>query len=173
MMPADEVKKELLKRYSADPKGWRVLVGRDSKGYYDLIVLHGSDMWQVKEFRLNPYESVGFGVRDRVKENEFLRKVSSTHPFGLRPLSPQQVKKAVNALQSERDVNGLLRQIMQTEPVSPSRVTSSIVAQGPVMHYPNPTSLISGGQRELDLKLRSELDTLLQRKHSHLFRQYV
>jgi len=173
MMPADEVKRELLKRYSADPKGWRVLVGRDPKGYSDLIVIHGSDLWQVKEFKLNPYESTGFGVRGRVKENEFLRKARSTHPFGLRPLSRSQIRNMVNGLQREDDINGLIGQIMQTEPVSPSRVTSSIVAQGPIMRYPTPTSLISAEQGELDLKLRSELDSMLQRKHPHLFRQYI
>jgi hypothetical protein len=172
MIPADEIKRELLNRYSVDPKGWRVLVGRDPKGYDDLIVIHGPDLWQIKEFKLNPYESTGLGVKREV-EREFLKKINSPYTFGLRPLNTRQIRDVVTALEREEDTSRLVRQVMQTDPVPPNIATGSIIAQGPVMHYPNLTSLISEGQREVDLQLRSELDSLVGRKHPHLFRQYI
>jgi len=52
-----------MRRYDESPEGWQVWVGKDRKGFLDLLISHGSELWQVKEFQLNPYKVVGYGAR--------------------------------------------------------------------------------------------------------------
>jgi hypothetical protein len=171
MMSAEEVRKEWVRRYNANPEGWRVLAGRDSRGYYDLVVLHGSELWLVKEYPLSPYDSVGFGVRERIDESEVLRRIRSTHPFGFRPLNYMQIEEMANAFRNEESVDRIVRGVMETKPVSLQNITSPVVMQGPIMHSSAP--ILSERQRELDQKLRSELESMLQRRHPHLLRQFI
>ncbi len=168
---ADEIRRELLKRYNSNPVGWRVLVGKDPKGYSDLMILHGSDMWLLKEFQVNPYESVGFGVKEKANESGALRRIPSTHPFGFRPMSLDQFSEIINAHQNGESAGKTISRIMENRPVPFPSTQSPIALQGPVIHTSAP--VLSESQMELDTRLRSELESLIYRKHSHLARQSI
>ena len=168
---ADEIRRELLKRYNANPAGWRVVVGRDPKGYYNLMVVQGSDMWLVKEFQVNPYESIGFGVKEKTDETEALSRISPTHPFGFRPIGPEQFSEIINATQNDESASNIINSIMEKRPVSLRSSRSPVGMQGPFIHTSAP--LLSEKQMELDSRLRGELETLINRKHPHLARQFI
>ena len=171
MEPAEEIKKQILKRYDSNPSGWRVLVGRDRRGYYDLIVSQGSDIWLMKEEQINPLHSVGFGLRDKVTSLDAIEKLSPV-TFGLRPLSDTQMTRIADTLKSGRGLSKVLSQFLKAEPISSSEVTSPAILQGPVVHAPRGIGLISERQAELDRELRSELEKLLMRKYPQTIAMY-
>lgn len=172
MEPAEDVKKEILKRYDSNPSGWRVLVGRDRRGHFDLVISHDSDMWLIKEEQINPFRSVGFGVRDKVVSFETIERISP-YTFGLRPLSERQMVKVASALRSNESPSKLLARVLRTEPVASTEITSPGVLQGPVIHSARGIELISERQAELDRELRLELERLLTRKYPQTIAPYM
>jgi len=172
MEPAEDTKKEILKRYDSNPSGWRVFVGRDRGGHFDLIVSHDSDMWLIKEEQINPFRSVGFGVRDKVVGFETIERISP-YTFGLRPLSERQIMKVALALRSNESPSKLLARALRTEPVASTEITSPGILQGPVIHSARGIELISERQAELDRELRLELERLLMRKYPQTIAPYM
>ncbi len=171
MEPAEEIRKQILRRYDSNPGGWRVLVGRDIRGYYDLLVSHGSDLWFIKEEQINPFRSVGFGIRDKVSDQETVEKLSPV-TFGLRPLSKTQMTRIASALRSESGLSEVLSKFLKTDPVALSEVSSPGLLQGPIMHSPGGIGLISERQAKLDRELRVELERLLIRKYPQTIATY-
>ena len=172
MEPAEDLKKEILKRYDSNPSGWRVFVGRDRRGHFDLVVSHNSDIWLIKEEQINPFRSVGLGVRDKVTSFEHLEKISP-YTFGLRPLSKKQMMRVALALRRNESPSRLLTGILKTEPVASTEIASPGILQGPVIHSARGIELISERQAELDRELRLELERLLMRKHPQTIAPYM
>jgi len=172
MEPAEDIKKEILKRYDSNPSGWRVFVGRDRRGHFDLVISHDSDMWLIKEEQINPFRSVGFGVRDKVVGFETIERISP-YTFGLRPLSERQMMKVALALRSNESPSKFLARVLRTEPVASTEITSPGVLQGPVIHSARGIELISERQAELDRELRLELERLLTRKYPQTIAPYM
>jgi len=172
MEPAEDIKKEILKRYDSNPSGWRVFVGRDRRGHFDLVISHDSDTWLIKEEQINPFRSVGFGVRDKVVGFETVERISP-YTFGLRPLSERQMMKVALALRSNESPSKFLARVLRTEPVASTEITSPGVLQGPVIHSARGIELISERQAELDRELRLELERLLTRKYPQTIAPYM
>lgn len=172
MIPADELKKDIQKRYDRDPIDWHVLVGRDRKNYYDVIVIHGSDAWLIKEQPINPLQSIGFGVRDSILDQEMTKRLPS-HPFGLRPLSERDAIKVTRAFGTGRSLSRIINRVLNSQPVSSSELESPMALQGPIVHSPNSISQISENQAELDRKLQVELEKLLYRRYTQTVAPYL
>lgn len=161
-----------MQRYDEDPRGWRVLVGKDKYGFFDVLFSHGPELWQIKEHEVNPYKFVGYGAK--------LRGVGRTlagispYSFGLRPISEANTKELAGALDDPRTIVEIMSKIMSSKPV-PSReaLDGSVVLQGPVVQSFRPIELVSERQRELDRKLRGELEKLVQRKYRHTLTPYI
>ena len=161
---ADQVKKEIARRYSVDPDGWQVLYGRKPGGISDLMVVHGSDMWMIKENLVNPRRSIGLGAKGHLREGEEI-KTFSPYSFGLRPLPREQMEELMLRLVSGKSTRKMMRAIMMTRPSSPKDITSPVVMQGPVVYSERPIELISETHRELSEKLDEELEKLLYKKY--------
>ena len=172
ILPADEVKKRIVKLYNDDPKGWHMLAGLDSKGYHDLLVIHGSEFWYIKEQTINPYKTVGFGAHGRLEKIPF-PQLASNFPYGLRPLNHEQALRLFEALQTGRNLGSVLHSLLSAQPAPISQIKAPMVLQGPILQTAKPIALLSEDQRELDLKLRRELEKLLYEKYPHLLTQYV
>jgi hypothetical protein len=172
MIPADQIKKNIWKKYDKDPGDWHVLVGKDRKNYYDLIVIHGSDAWLIKEQPINPLQSIGFGVRDNLLNSDITERMAS-HAFGLRPLSEQDATKVAGALGTGRSLSRIINKILNTKPVSSSELESPMALQGPVLHRPESITEISENQAELDKKLQVELEKHLYRRYAHTIAPYL
>ncbi len=173
MIPAEELKRDILRRYNQDPHEWHVLAGRDQKGYYDVVVVHGSDTWLIKEQMINPLHSIGFGVKDSSVDQEIAKTQLPHHTFGLRPLSKQHVEKVTNALKTGQSLTGLINKLLKTRPVPFDELESPMALQGPVIHNSRGIRTISENQAELDRKLRIELEKLLYRRYSQTVAHYL
>jgi len=161
---ADQVKKEIARRYSADPDGWQVLHGRNPGGSSDLIVVHGSNIWIIKENAINPYQSIGLGAKGRLEEGEEIKSFSP-YPFGLRPLPSEQMQELMLRLLSGKSTRKMMEEMMKIKPSSPRDIRSPVILQGPVIYSQRPIELIGETHRELSEKLDQELEKLLYKKY--------
>lgn len=170
MLPSVELKKQIFRRYNEEPKDWYVFTSRDLRGYLDTIVVHGQDVWLIKEEQINPYESTGFGVRERVEKAEAFR-ASSPYPFGFRPLPQELVKEMMKAIGRGTDIRESIDRAMGIRPLPIHKIRSDVMMQGPILYSPKPVR-ITPNQEALDAKLRLELGRLLNRKYPHLLSTY-
>ena len=168
---AEKLKKEIAKSYDSNPLGWSVLVGRDDRNFSQILASNGSHVWVLKEEWINPYRSVGFGVKLKGGAESF----GSTIPqeFGLRPFAPRQIEKLAGLMSREEDPRDLLLQVMRSKPVASCDIRSPLVLQGPVMASPNPLSLLSAKHQELDRHPSEELERLLLRKYPQTVIPYL
>lgn len=153
--PDSDVLEEITDEYNRDPEGnWKVAAFQDEKDRYDLYVVKGKKLWQVKTEFITPYKYIGVGGNTSTEEQE------QGHSFGLRPLSPAHVKKIVRYARRGKIPAKLFQEIMRIPPVSSTDAPSeSQILQGPVLL--SPLEGISPSQRELDRKLSFELDRLV------------
>jgi hypothetical protein len=166
---AEELMREIKKRYDRKPEGWRILLARDSRGHYDLFVFQGPEAWQIKTEMISPHSSVGYGVRlGRTKEI-----VGRAVPhYGLRPVSERQLIEVMKGIE-EGSSHRVFEEILKTKPVPSNRIGDAGVMTGPMMYSPKPLGFISEKQRELDLELSKSLDKLLYKKYPDRMRLYV
>ena len=171
MQPAEKLKREIARSYDSNPKGWNVFVGRDKRKFSQALISNDSNVWVLKEEIINPYKSVGLGVK-LVDQVDSLKSAASQE-FGLRPLNQVQIKKLLDLTKKEKSPRDLLLGIMRSKPVSSGNITSPLILQGPIMTTENPLSLLSDKHRELDRKLNSELNKLLLRKSPQTVLPYL
>jgi len=82
---------EMKRRYDRDPRGWRVLTGRSSRGLFDTFILHRDRLWQLKTEPVNPFEAIGVGspVR-RVDEALYNKIMEKGRPFFFHIAAPRK-----------------------------------------------------------------------------------
>jgi len=168
---SERVRREIIKSYDNDPEDWRVLVGRDTGRHLSVLISHGEELWIVKEEQINPYKSVGYGAKT-YQDAELLKNISP-YTFGFRPLTRSQIEELTSALEKKKSINEILADLMARKPVSFKDVASPMVLQGPVIHSPKPIDYISDKHRQLDLKLKLELERLLHRRYPQTVLPYV
>ncbi|MEM3676879.1 MAG: hypothetical protein QW176_01885 [Candidatus Bathyarchaeia archaeon] len=168
---AEEARREILEKYNRDPKGWRVFSAKDPKGYYDLLIIHGSDVWMIKEHHINPFKSVGYALK--VKDRKASSSLPNTPDFGFRPVPQDRLEEVLR--DPEDSLKKLIEEIMDTRPVPLSSLANDMgmIVQGPMIHYMRPVGLISQRSRELDLKLRSELESILVKRYPQTIIPYL
>lgn len=171
MKSAEDVKKEISRLYDKDPTEWRVISGKDRHGYNDLVVVHGADVWIIKEQLINPYKSVGFAVKTLGKGTNIGSFESP--PCGIRPVSQAQIEEIARTLEKGQNAHEVLSEIMNHRPISFRDLRSPVIVQGPILHVNQPTDLVSTKQRDLDLRLRDELEKLLMKKYRQTMIPYV
>ena len=168
---SERVRREIIKSYDNDPEDWRVLVGRDTGRHLSVLISHGEELWIVKEEQINPYKSVGYGAKT-YQDAELLKNISP-YTFGFRPLTRSQIEELTSALEKKKSINEILADLMARKPVSFKDVVSPMVLQGPVIHSPKPIDYISDKHRQLDLKLKLELERLLHRRYPQTVLPYL
>jgi hypothetical protein len=160
---------EILRRYERSPKGWRVTMSRDRAGHRDVIVTHGTNVWLIKEHEINPFKSVGFAAKMKgVKEDD-----TPLPDFGLRPIPEDMLADGLEAEGDPSTFLRMLKEVLKQEPVSLSQAMGSTILQGPIMYSPKPLDLISRRSRELDVKLKNELERMLMRKYPQTIIPYM
>ena len=154
--PAEEMVKEILKRYDKNPKGWQFYVGRSAGGFQDLFFIQNSDqeIWQIKQQYINPYKIVGFGAR--IDGSQY--RSPESPEFGLRPIPHSELARIFD----EKLSSNVLEEILRRSPV-PIReaMQGEGLLSGPIIHLRQPSTFLSKEQEELDLRLRLELEKFL------------
>ncbi len=155
---------EIDSKYNKDPQGWNISINRDSQsGYGNIFISNPLSIWQIKIdslYKPNPY---GLGVKlGEVKDFQDL--VSGNEPpFGFRPLLPSHLEKLQQRVEHETPINDVIDEILGSNPVSMPQLQKSPFLMGPILHQPF-QGYISDRQKELDRKLKRNLDNLLLSK---------
>ena len=149
-----------------------MLVGKDSSGFFDVLVSHGSESWQVKEYQVNPYKFVGLG--SRLPQVTSSPLIPQEHPFGLRPIGAEQMKEFASMVDDPKTMNEIAARMLSTKPVSASEALESpAILQGPILQSPRPLDSLSSAHTKLDEKLRKELRQLVNREFRHTVTPYI
>jgi len=172
VLDSTKVRREIARLYEKDPEGWRVLVGKDHSGFYDALIAHGTEAWQVKEYQVNPYKFVGLGSRLPNLTSGPL--VPQEHPFGLRPIGLDQMKEIAAVIEDPASMNELATKLLNRRPISASEaIESPAVLQGPILQSPRPIEALSSAHSKLDAKLRKELQNLVNKEFRHTLTPYI
>ena len=49
---SEEAKVEIIKQYNKDPKDWKIYISKDKCAHYDIMVMHPSSSWLIKEHEI-------------------------------------------------------------------------------------------------------------------------
>jgi hypothetical protein len=156
MEEAKELFRKILLRYNKDPKGWDFLVGRSREGFFDFLISHDREVWQIKLDTLYKPEPLGVGAKvGRVEKKIF------DHPysFGFRPISEEQIRELAEARVSTK----IIKDILESKPRPIDEIKTPGMVQGPITFSGSPVDFISEKHRALDMKLRKDLEKLLTR----------
>lgn len=172
MLDSTKIRREIARQYDKDPLGWSVLVGKDRSGFYDVLISHGTDAWQVKEYQVNPYKFVGLGSR---LPNAPPHPIPGSESlFGLRPIGLDRMKEITTLIDDPRAMSELASKLLSEKPVSSTEAMESpAILQGPVLHSSNPLETLSTSHTKLDMKLRKELQQLVNREFRHTVTPYI
>lgn len=171
LLDSNRIRAEIARLYDRDPQGWRVLVGKDKFGFYDAIISHESEAWQVKEYQVNPYKYVGLGTRlPNLPQPVALKE----HSFGLRPIDLTQMKALAGAVDDPNSMSDLATRLLSRRPVaSAEAMEGPAVLHGPILQSGRPIDSLSSAHTELDEKLRRELQHLVNRNFRHTVTPYI
>ena len=167
-----KIRREIARLYDRNPEGWRVLVGKDRSGFYDALISHGTDAWQVKEYQVNPYKFVGLG--SRLPQVTSSPLIPQDHPFGLRPIGVEQMKEFASMVDDPKTMTEIAARMLSTKPVSASEALESpAILQGPILQSARPLDSLSSAHTKLDEKLRKELQHLVNREFRSTVTPYI
>lgn len=158
--------------YDKDPQGWRVLVGTDKSGFYDVLISKGTQAWQVKEYQVNPYKFVGLG--SRIPRSTAGPLISGEHPFGFRPVSLDKMRELATVIDDPRAMSDLAVKLLAQKPISSAEAQGSpVVLHGPIIQSGRPIEALSSSHMKLDQRLRSELERIVHREYRHTITPYI
>lgn len=161
MKEVKEILEEIERKYNRNPLGWNISIGRDPTGYGNIFISNPVTIWQIKIdslFKPNPY---GMGMKlGPVEEFSDLIHPNS-YSFGFRPLLPTHLKDLQRNIIQEKPINNVIDEILKEKPVPLSQSEEQSFLVGPVMHS-SFQGYVSDKQKELDRKLKRNLDKLLQ-----------
>jgi len=167
-----KIRREIARLYDKDPQGWNVLVGKDVAGFFDVLISHGNEAWQVKEYQVNPYKFVGLGSRmPNLPSNPL---TSNEHQFGLRPIGLDSIKELSSVIDEPKALSELASKLLGEKPVSSSEAMESpAILQGPIVQSNKPLDSLSTAQERLDEKLRRELRRIIHKDFRHTLTPYI
>jgi len=171
MESSESLRHAIIKRYNTDPRSWHVLVGRDVTGYYDTYVIHGEDIWILKEENINPYKRIGLGVKTQLQDISVLKRLPD-YTFGFRPVSEKIFLEALTGEPSSFKIENLISTLLKTEPKALQNISSPLALQGPILYSQKSIEMLSPKNKDADSELREALESLLNRKYPHLRSTY-
>ena len=164
----EEIFDKLAERYRISPWGWRIILGRDLRGYQDIVIVHEKERtgWRIKREYINPFEDIGV-----VREIPSIERVNIPRELrldaGVRIINQDQLKVLFTA-EKAADIVKLLRKIPPTVPkgIKPG----SYLVGGPIIYTGRRVDELIPGAREVDEELREELEKLLRRRPERFLR---
>ena len=167
----EEFFRKLAERYRASPRGWRIILGRDLRGYQDIVVIHEAEhiAWRIKRELLSPFEEVG-----AVREIPLVGEIKLPRKFqldaGIRVVGEDLFKELMLTSDAAK-VFEILRKVPTTAPdeIKPG----SYLVGGPFIHTGRRVDEFIPGAREIDGELRRELEELLRRRAPERFLRYM
>ncbi|WEU40859.1 MAG: hypothetical protein OdinLCB4_002790 [Candidatus Odinarchaeum yellowstonii] len=170
MRTAESVKKEIAKKYNKDPEGWKAWVMKDPQHNINWIFRHDQNFWMIKEFVVNPYQTIGIG--GRTKDNNILENPSYLS-FGLRPISERALIEILEIEDPQLRALKTAKIMMANPPLPFDRLQEDYILQGPIILSPRNLEDLSYKQRMLQRKLDTELNRLKNRTLPHILGMFT
>jgi hypothetical protein len=171
MRTADQIKKEIAKKYNRDPDGWKAWMGVDKDKNINWMINHDRQMWMIKEFTLNPIKNIGVGGRTKISgPRRFLER--NIMGFGVRPLKENRALDILaedNPYRRGKLVGNLMLQI---KPTPLDKLREDFILHGPILSEPRNLDDLSYKQKQLRLKLDEEMFRLKRRDYQYLYSLY-
>ncbi len=155
--PVDEIVPRILKRYSDNPRGWRVM----STPRGEMLVVGADSAFQLKLIPLSPFRFTGAGT-EVSEPSDILKAIRSTPEYGLRPLMESDIQGIVNTLGEPDKTRAQLSEILGRDPMSIADLGSGTIDHiltGPVLTRPELGSLSPEMLRAQDILEKSALKT--------------
>jgi hypothetical protein len=171
MRTADQIKKEIAKKYNRDPDGWKAWMGLDKERNINWMINHDRQMWMLKEFNVNPLTTIGVGGRTKISGPKRLLQ-RNIMGFGVRPLNEN------NALDILAEDNPYLRGqkvgnlMLKIKPTPLNRLNDDFILHGPILSEPKNLDDLSYKQKQLKEKLDSEMIKIKRRDFPYLYSLY-
>ncbi len=166
MRTAEQVKREITRKYNKDPEGWKAWISKDDKHNIHWIFQQDRNIWMIKEYMVNPYKSIGVG--GRTKDNSTLDQPRYLS-FGLRPIPESEALEIFEIPDPQIRMLKTAKIIMNTPPLPFDRLQEDYILHGPVILAPRRLEDLSYKQRALQRKLDEELTKLKNKSLSHLY----
>ncbi|MBS3055376.1 MAG: hypothetical protein J4452_02715 [Candidatus Aenigmarchaeota archaeon] len=165
-----EIREDAAREYENDKHGWSVSIGRKS-GFYDILMEHGSTLWQIKTDTL--YKPTAMGVGVKIENVKIPASHVSPPNFGIRPAYGSMLERYEKDMESsdfpsEEILKAILSSPLVTVPELKDSGTPAAFI-GPLKLSPSPLATISEAQRELDAQMETELDRMMRRKYGGMY----
>ncbi len=133
--PIEEIVPRILKDYSDEPRGWRIL----STPVGDMLVLGPTSTFQLKLIPLGPQKFTGAGV-EISEPKKAVKRIKQTPEFGLRPLSSDDMTELLSAFAHPETSGSNIQSILSRTPLSHDDLTQSSaehILSGPILTRPD------------------------------------
>jgi hypothetical protein len=163
VLEGESLRRQLRESYSRNPKGWSFAIFPSrGHGFYDALVSGPDGAWMLKMdtiFKPSPL------VLGSPTEDSPGPKTVGPFPYGYRNLPPElalQMLRGEDRPSRDEAVAGLLS-VIRSQTVVPEE--GKAYAEGPFVFTREGKSGLSESQRNLDLKLSSEMQRLLRTRY--------
>lgn len=163
LLEGESLRRHLLESYSRNPKGWSFVISPSWKhGFYDATVSGPDGAWMLKMdsiFKPNPL------VLGSPTEDSPNLKPVGPFPYGYRNLPPELVLHMLRGegLSSRDAAVARLLSVLRSQTVVPEG--GKAYAEGPFVFTREGKVGFSESQRNLDMKLASEMQRLLRTRY--------
>ncbi len=162
LLEGKELRRRVLESYAKDPKGWSFMVSPSpGSGYFDATVSGPNGAWLLKiDSLFKPYPIVIGSHAEPLN-----RRPSGPFPYGYRSLPPELALQIMDERGAEPSagVRRRLLNVLSSDPAVPREGGS--YAQGPLLLTGPRQVSLSESQKEIDLKLASEMRRLLRLRY--------
>ena len=165
MKTAEQVKKEVSRRYNKDPEGWKAWATKDFQHNIHWVFQHDHNLWMIKEYIVNPYKTIGVG--GRTKDNSALENPGYLS-FGLRPIPERTALEILEIDDPQLRALKTAKIMIALPPLPFDRIQEDYILQGPIILTPRNLEDLSYKQKVLQRKLDIELNRLKNKNLSHL-----
>ena len=163
LLEGESLRRHLLESYSKNPKGWSFVISPSGKhGFYDAVVSGSDGTWMLKIdsiFKPTPI------VLGSPTEDSPELKPTGPFPYGYRNLHPGlilQMLRSEGYPPKDRAAANFLS-VLKSETVVPEEGES--YAEGPFVFTSKGKVGLPECQRDLDIKLASEMQRLLRTRY--------
>jgi len=160
LLEGESLKRHLLESYSKDPKGWSFVISPSRKyGFYDAIVSGPAETWMLKIDSV--FKPVPIVLGSPTENGPKLRP-AGPFPYGYRNLPPGLILQMLGGEgYPPRDKAAAdFLSLLKSETVVPEEGRS--YAEGPFVFASKGNVVLSERQRDVDMKLASEMQRLLR-----------
>lgn len=157
--PLEKIGKEVIDRYNKHPSGWRFL----HDAHHNILALGPKRGYRLKILPVTPRESTGVGTRVNL-EPDTRKQLRKLPPWGLRPISEEEVRKLLLAsMKNEQVPRKTSKKLMERDPVA-FKESDEHNLLGPATAHQNLNSIIKG-QEKLERKLKQETYDLFKQQY--------